>query len=36
MPPLMVETIGYGAGTREFGIPNLLRATVGTEIPTKD
>jgi uncharacterized protein (TIGR00299 family) protein len=30
MPPLMVETIGYGAGTREFGIPNLLRATVGT------
>ena len=30
MPPLMVEAIGYGAGTREFGIPNLLRATVGT------
>jgi uncharacterized protein (TIGR00299 family) protein len=36
MPPLIVETIGYGAGTREFGIPNLLRATVGTEIPTRD
>jgi hypothetical protein len=35
LPPLMVEAIGYGAGTREFSIPNLLRATVGTlvEIP---
>ena len=30
LPPLMVEAIGYGAGTHEFSIPNLLRATVGT------
>lgn len=30
MPHLLVEAIGYGAGTRNFGIPNLLRATVGT------
>lgn len=30
LPPLMVEAIGYGAGTKDFGIPNLLRATVGT------
>ena len=29
-PPLLVEAIGYGAGSREFVIPNLLRATVGT------
>jgi uncharacterized protein (TIGR00299 family) protein len=36
LPPLMVEAIGYGAGTRDCGIPNLLRATLGTEIPTKD
>lgn len=32
LPPLMVEAIGYGAGTREIGIPNLLRATVGSLI----
>ncbi len=31
LPPLMVEAIGYGAGTKEREIPNLLRATVGTE-----
>lgn len=32
MPHLLVEAIGYGAGTRDFGIPNLLRATVGTVV----
>ena len=32
LPHLMVEAIGYGAGTRDFRIPNLLRATVGTVI----
>ncbi len=29
LPPLIVETIGYGAGSREREIPNLLRAIVG-------
>lgn len=29
MPPLVVERVGYGAGSKEFAIPNLLRATVG-------
>ncbi len=29
MPPLVVEEVGYGAGSKDFGIPNLLRATVG-------
>jgi uncharacterized protein (DUF111 family) len=29
MPPLVVEAVGYGAGTKDFGIPNLLRATAG-------
>jgi len=28
LPPLTVEAIGYGAGTRDIVIPNLLRATV--------
>ena len=35
LPPLMVEAIGYGAGTRELDIPNLLRATVGIEIQAR-
>ena len=35
MPPLMIDTVGYGAGTRDFGIPNLLRATVGTLVEQK-
>jgi uncharacterized protein (TIGR00299 family) protein len=29
MPPLVVEAVGYGAGTRDFGMPNVLRATLG-------
>jgi uncharacterized protein (DUF111 family) len=29
MPPMVVESVGYGAGTKDFGIPNLLRATLG-------
>lgn len=32
MPPLVVERVGYGAGTRDFGIPGLFRATVGTAL----
>ncbi len=30
MPALVVEAVGYGAGTKDFGIPNLFRATLGT------
>jgi pyridinium-3,5-bisthiocarboxylic acid mononucleotide nickel chelatase len=30
MPPLVVEAVGHGAGTKDFGIPGLFRATVGT------
>ena len=30
MPPLVVEAVGYGAGTKDFGIPGLFRATLGT------
>jgi len=30
MPPVVVEGVGYGAGTKDFGIPGLLRATLGT------
>jgi len=29
MPPMIVERVGYGAGSKDFGIPNLLRATIG-------
>ncbi len=32
MPKLTIERIGYGSGTRDFGVPNLLRAVLGTEI----
>jgi uncharacterized protein (TIGR00299 family) protein len=30
MPPMTVERVGYGAGSRELPIPNLLRCFVGT------
>jgi len=29
MPPMSVESIGYGAGTKDFDIPNVLRVMVG-------
>ena len=29
MPAMSVESIGYGAGKRDFGIPNVLRVVVG-------
>ena len=29
MPPLLVERVGHGAGSKDFAIPNLLRVTVG-------
>ncbi len=32
MPPMMIERIGYGAGSRELPIPNLLRVSVGEAV----
>jgi uncharacterized protein (DUF111 family) len=32
MPPLVVEGVGYGAGSRDFGIPGLFRATLGAAL----
>ena len=29
MPQMIVERVGYGSGNKDFGIPNLLRATIG-------
>lgn len=29
MPPMRVELIGYGAGKRDFAIPNMLRVSIG-------
>ncbi len=31
MPSLDIDKIGYGAGTRDFGVPNLLRAVIEWE-----
>ncbi len=31
LPPMRLQTIGYGAGTRELPIPNLLRLLVGEQ-----
>jgi uncharacterized protein (TIGR00299 family) protein len=31
MPAMTVETIGYGAGKNDFGIPNVLRVMLGEE-----
>ncbi len=37
MPPMSVKSIGYGAGTSEPAIPNLLRVVIGeTEDETMD
>jgi pyridinium-3,5-bisthiocarboxylic acid mononucleotide nickel chelatase len=30
MPAMSVESIGYGAGKKDFGMPNVLRVFVGT------
>jgi uncharacterized protein (TIGR00299 family) protein len=32
MPPLQITATGYGAGTRDHDIPNVLRVVVGEEI----
>ncbi len=29
MPPMIIEKVGYGAGTRELEIPNILRLVLG-------
>ena len=34
MPQMVVERVGYGAGSKDFGIPNLLRATIGKVVET--
>lgn len=33
-PPMTVHSIGYGAGKRDFGMPNVLRVMVGEAAPT--
>ncbi|WP_418792083.1 nickel pincer cofactor biosynthesis protein LarC [Phosphitispora sp. TUW77] len=32
MPALEVERVGYGAGTRDYGVPNVVRAIIGKEV----
>jgi uncharacterized protein (TIGR00299 family) protein len=34
MPPLRVDRVGYGAGTRELDRPNILRLVLGEALPT--
>ncbi len=29
-PPMIVDAIGYGAGTADFPVPNVLRVSIGT------
>jgi pyridinium-3,5-bisthiocarboxylic acid mononucleotide nickel chelatase len=36
MPPLRIQSSGYGAGTRQHEIPNLLRVVVGDEVADAD
>lgn len=33
IPPMTVDEIGYGAGTSDFSIPNLLRVMIGQHSP---
>lgn len=32
-PPMLLRTSGYGAGTRNLSMPNVLRVMVGDEVP---
>ena len=36
MPGMMVKEIGYGAGTKELSIPNVLRLFVGEQAESKE
>ncbi len=36
MPPMEIEGSGWGAGARDHGVPNMLRATVGTLAERED
>ncbi|MEN6370528.1 MAG: nickel pincer cofactor biosynthesis protein LarC [Armatimonadota bacterium] len=35
MPPMSVETVGYGAGTQDHGFPNVLRVMLGEAVDKK-
>jgi uncharacterized protein (DUF111 family) len=32
MPAMTVKSVGYGAGTKDFGIPNVLRVMIGEAV----
>jgi uncharacterized protein (TIGR00299 family) protein len=34
MPPLTADLLGYGTGTRDIGMPNICRLTVGAALAT--
>ena len=37
LPPVKMDMAGYGAGSRDFhDLPNLLRITIGEQIPSKE
>jgi pyridinium-3,5-bisthiocarboxylic acid mononucleotide nickel chelatase len=35
-PPMVIERVGYGAGTLNLDMPNVLRVLVGTEVNGED
>jgi len=35
MPEMLIESVGYGAGSKDFEIPNLLRTYIGIETEKK-
>lgn len=35
MPPLAIETSGYGAGTRDLDVPNVVRVVVGDDVSSR-
>ena len=36
MPPMNVQKIGWGCGTKELNIPNVLKVSLGTIDKTND